>query len=290
VDDRLARLLVARNAVGMPVRPVLLPGAPLLRRDAHHLQVGTSPGIVFTDRPGLVPLLRLLDGLHSIDSLQELAAAFIPDLREPVANVLTELLAIGALVDGVQEVATTRRRAAHRIAFDDNLDARQIVAATRTVIQAGGISQLASPDPDLLIFASCGEAPRAGFEQAVQLGRDHLPVVIDQDRVRIGPFVRPGRSPCVGCHDLHRTDWDSAWPALLHQFGHPATSLYPPILDPLTLHAAAVEIAAEVFAHADGSTPRTIGHCLVVGPDHDERTIWPIGFHHRCACDLLIAA
>lgn len=274
----------------MPLHPVLRPGAPLLRRDALHLQVGTSPGIVIDDRPGLTSLLRLLDGARDVHQLQTLARAQIPELTEPVAPVLAELAALGVVVDGVPRVGASRRRSDHAIGFDAAPGTAALAAATRGVLATGGIRQLSSTDTDLVVIASFGEAPRTVFDHAVLLGRDHLPVVIDEDRVRIGPFVRPGRTPCVGCHDLHRTDWDPAWPALLMQLGHAATLMGPPTLDPLTLHAAAVELAAEIFAHADGAMPRTSGQCLVVGPSHAERTMWPVAFHHRCTCDLLVAA
>lgn len=262
----------------------------MLRRDALHLQIGTSPGIVFDDRPGRMALLRLLDGVRDVRTLQRLARVRIPELTEPVAEVIDELRALGAVVDGVPGLGASRQRAAHAVGFDIAPGTDELVAATRTILTSGGHPRLSSTEPDLLVIASYGEAPRTVFEHAVLLEREHLPVVIDEDRVRIGPFVRPGQTPCVGCHDLHRTDWDPAWPALLLQIGHSSTPLGPPALEPLALHAAAVEIAAEVLAHADGAMPRTAGRCLVVGPSHDERAMWPVGFHHRCTCDLLIAA
>lgn len=274
----------------MPLHPVLRPGAPLLRRDALHLQIGTSPGIVFDDRPGLAALLRLLDGARDIDKLQQLASARIPDLTEPVAAVLAELYALGAIVDGVPRVGASRRRAAYAAGFDIGPGTVELAAATRTILASSGLRQLSSTEPDLLVITSYGEGSRTVFERAVLLGREHLPVVIDEDRVRIGPFVRPGQTPCVGCHDLHRSDWDPAWPALLLQLGHSATPVGPPALDPLVRHAAAVEIAAEVVALADGAMPRTAGQCLIVGPSLGERMMRPIGFHPRCTCDLLIAA
>lgn len=270
------------------LRPVLRPGAPLLRRDARHLQIGTSPGIVLEDRPGLMALLRLLDGGRDIARLQQLADVEIPDLAEPVATVLDELRALGAVADTFPHAAS-RQRAQHAVRFDSGPGTHDLIATTRTILTAGGHRQLTATEPDLVVIASYGEAARSVFERVVLLGHEHLPVVIDEDRVRIGPLVRPGQTPCVSCHDLHRTDWDPAWPALLAQLGDSAT-FGPPMLDPLVLHAAAVEIAAEVFAHADGTAPRTAGQCLVVGPAHGERAMWPIGFHHRCTCDLLIAA
>lgn len=261
----------------------------MLRRDATHLQVGTSPGIVLDDRPGLLPLLRLLDGVRDVDRIEELARTRVPELRRPASEVLTELLAIGAVVDG-PSYSSAMHRPAHAVGFQMTHETAQLVSAVRTILSAAGIAQTSSTEPDLLVIVSYGEAARSVFERASLLGRTHLPVVIDEDRVRIGPFVEPGRTPCVACHDLHRADWDPAWPALVHQLGHGLPPAGPAALPALALHAAAIEIAAEVLAHAGGSIPRTTGRCLVVGPAHHERVVRPVAFHPRCACDLLSAA
>ena len=122
----------------------------------------------------------------------------------------------------------------------------------QTVLADSGITRVNSDDPDLLVIASCGEPARTVFEQPTRLGLDHLPVVIDEDRIRIGPLVRPGLTPCVSCHDLHRADWDRAWPALVHQLGRQSVTMTPPAVDAATTHAAALEVAVEVLAHADG--------------------------------------
>lgn len=271
----------------MIFRPALRPGAPLLRRDATHLQVGTSPGIVIDDRPGLVALLRLLDGVRDVERLATMAARDIPELTADVREVLAGLRAAGAVVDAVE--ADASRPLGRPIDFVASAGASELVAATRTVLASAG-RDFSSGEPELLIVVSYGEAARTVYEQASLLGIDHLPVVIDEDRVRIGPFVRPGRTPCVSCHDLHRADWDPAWPALVHQLGQRPPHVRPTALAGLTAHAAAVEVAAEIIALIDSDAPRTVGRCLVIGPGHDQRAMWPVTFHHRCSCDLLNAA
>ena len=47
----------------------------MLRRDADHLQVGTSPGVVIADRPGLYPFLRGLDGTRDFAALSRALGA-----------------------------------------------------------------------------------------------------------------------------------------------------------------------------------------------------------------------
>ena len=288
VDDPFATGSSRDDAVDMIFRPALRPGAPLLRRDATHLQVGTSPGIVVDDRPGLVALLRLLAGVRDVDRLAVIAARDIPELTDDVREVLASLRAAGAVVDAAE--VEPRRPAARAVGFVASAGASDLVAATRAALASSGLVDLSAGEPELLVVVSYGEAARSVYEQASVLGLDHLPVVIDEDRVRIGPFVRPGRTPCVSCHDLHRADWDPAWPALVHQLGQRPPHARPTALAGLTAHAAAVEVAAEIMAVLDGDLPRTVGRCLVVGPGHDQRAVWTVAFHHRCSCDLLNAA
>lgn len=295
----------------MTFRPALRPGASLLRRDATHLQVGTSPGIVIADQPGLVPLLHLVDGARDVDRLTALARTTIPELTFSVAEVLAELRTLGALLDASRWSGPQRRgldaearhldmvgddpdrlcrRPQFGLAFYGDAGSRSLIEITQSILTASGVSRLEVPDPDLLVIVSCGEPSRTVFESPGHLRLSHLPVVIDEDRVRIGPLVRPGHTPCVSCHDRHRGDWDRAWPALQHQLGRHTAIMTPPGLSALTSHAAAVELAAGILAHVDGAPLPAIGRSLVVGPRHDERTAWPVAFHHGCGCDLLRTA
>jgi hypothetical protein len=51
------------------------------------------------------------------------------------------------------------------------------------------------------------------------LNRDvvHVPVVVTERAVTVGPFVEPGLGPCLYCVQLARTDLDPAWPAIATQ-------------------------------------------------------------------------
>ena len=234
-----------------------------------------------------------------------------PSSTIPVAEILAELRSAGVVFDATRwsgvgrrgldaearhadfgggDPDQLRRRPAYAVALHSDAGSSRLASIARSVLADSGIAHVDGADPDLLVIASCGEPSRTVFEQPVRLGIDHLPVVIDEDRVRIGPLVRPGLTPCVSCHDLHRADWDRAWPALVYQLGRHTVTMTPPAVDAATTHAAALEVTVEVLAHADGRTNRTLGRCLVVGPSHDDRTTWPLAFHHACTCDLLRAA
>ncbi|MCO7241091.1 hypothetical protein, partial [Aeromicrobium sp. CnD17-E] len=85
----------------MTLRPVLLPGGDVVRRDARRLTVVGRPDVVLADRPGLVALLRLLDG-RSLESVERLAGERVPELEDDPRSVVQQLLARGALRAGPQ--------------------------------------------------------------------------------------------------------------------------------------------------------------------------------------------
>jgi hypothetical protein len=88
----------------------------------------------------------------------------------------------------------------------------------RQVLEAEGV--LAAPDestPSLaVIVAGWVISPE---DHGSWLRRDipHLPVVIGDGGVTVGPLVEPGSGPCLYCVQLTRTDDDPAWPAIATQ-------------------------------------------------------------------------
>jgi len=295
----------------MTYRPAIRPGAAVLRRDGGHLQVGTSPGVVITDRPGLLPFLRLIDGVRDVERLRALVPATVPELADDVERLLRELELAGVVFDAsvwdfprspalaaeARHASLAQRdpralahRPGFRVALHSDAATRPLAASVERLLGECGLGSVHDPDPELLVLFGAGEPSRLVAEPPMRHGVDHLWVVVDEDRVRLGPFVRPGLTPCLGCHDRTRADWDRAWPGLVDQFGRHSAATTPSATSALTRAAAAVEIAAEVLASCDGRPLRTAGRVLVVGPDDDERADWPVGFHHGCGCALLPAA
>ena len=293
----------------MTIRPALRPGTVLMRRDATHLQIGTSPGLVISDRPGLFSLLRLLDGIRDIRRISELAARHIPEFKEDVATIIGELMACGVIFDGRHwdfagdphlareargasltgtPTSPLRQRSEFAVRLIADRASRDLARTVAHVLAAAGIDPAPSQKPHLAIMLSSGEPPRHRFHRAMQSGTDHLRVVLEENQVRIGPYVRPGLAPCINCHDLHRGDWDNAWPALMTQFG--AGTSPPPALCATTMHVAAATIAAEILASCDGRAGESLGQCLMIGPHYQDRRAWPVSFHPDCDCTLLAVA
>lgn len=268
----------------MTFRPALRPGAPLLRRDATHLQVGTRPGVIVPDRPGLLGLLRLLDGVRDVAQLQALARVHAPEVAAEAPELLRRLTADGAVVDG-STLGPSRARL--DLAVQADARSRVLAQAVRSVVTDLDLAPAGPAGGGLLLVVTCGESSRAPFERAIVQRLAHLPVVIDEDRVRVGPFVSPGHSPCVSCADHARTDWDPAWSAIIPQLGGRRSVPTAPIASPALLWAAAALVGAEVAAVSRRTRPESFAAVLTLGPVPGARTRTPVAFHHRCGCALL---
>jgi len=121
----------------------------------------------------------------------------------------------------------------------------------------------------------------------------HLLIEEQDDAILVGPLVIPGRTPCLHCQSLHRTDRDPAWPALAAQI---ATGPEMPAGTATSTVLIATGVAvAEVLAHLDRTDParRPAGDpdagepvlaqsVEITPPARIRRRSW--GPHPACAC------
>ena len=139
--------------------------------------------------------------------------------------------------------------------------------------------------PDLVVLVGAGAIdPDAGAGWQ-RRGIPHLPLVWQGHRITVGPLVRPGAGPCLRCLDLHRSDRDAAWPALLAQLApHRAVG-----------RAAAVSAATPLTAIAAGITATIVHTYLDTGTVPEGLSLevsmpWPRVAHRRwqphprCGC------
>jgi hypothetical protein len=109
----------------------------------------------------------------------------------------------------------------------------------------------------------------------------HLAVSVRDGTVVVGPLVRPGSSPCLNCLDLHRSDHDPDWQAIVAQL-----CTGPEIPEPVTATTAlagAAFAANEVLTHIDGGRPATLGATVEISaPGCLRRRQW--SQHPRCDC------
>ncbi len=101
--------------------------------------------------------------------------------------------------------------------------------------------------PDLAILAG-----RHSLEFRAALMRQRIPHLATSAEEAIGvvgPLVIPGRTACLRCLDLHRTDRDPAWPLILAQLGERESE--PPACDAPLAAAVAAHAAAQALAFID---------------------------------------
>lgn len=243
----------------MQLRPVLPPGGDVVRRDARTLVVGGRPGVLVPDRPGLVRLLRLLDG-RGLDALARLASERVPELVDDVTAVVHELVARGALDPHPPTAppALTLRVQAWG-------GSQRAAALVRTALDDLGLRPDPSDASALLVLVAAGEPPRSWVARAVETGVPVLPLVLGDDWGRLGPLTLAGRTPCLGCHDAARAAWDPAWRATLPQLGRPLVPAPPPRpATSLVLRAAALA-AEQTLAWAERRRPETVAAVLHLG-------------------------
>ena len=143
VDGRL----VSRASTRHP-EPVTLRHHPTRRAtaapDTTHLQVGTSPGIVIDERPGLRSFLRLLNGVRDVERLRVLARTDSPSSR-PTSR-------------GPEAAARLRRRRRRqrplvrrprlRVALHDDAGSRPLTRAIGHVLaDSASVARPARPRP-----------------------------------------------------------------------------------------------------------------------------------------------
>jgi hypothetical protein len=258
----------------MPLRPVLPPGGDVVRRDARTLVVGGRPGVTVPDRPGLVALLRLLDG-RGLDAVARLAAERVPELDVDVRSLIRGLVAQGALA--AQPPAPPPALSVRVQAWRGS---ERTASLVRTALDDLDLRPDPASEEALLVLVAAGEPPRSWIERAVETGVPVLPLVVGADWSRLGPLTVAGRTPCLGCHDAERATWDPTWNATLTQLGRPIVPAPPPRPATSLLMRAGALAADEVLACAERRRPDTLGGVLHLAGRHVERE--PVRVHDDC--------
>ncbi len=220
-------------------RPALRPGLRVVRRDDGHLQVGLDPPdrLVVPDRP------RLLEALTRLDQRPD--PALLPTLDRLVAD--------GWVVDADARAATIHERARLRPPVALVADTALTETAARACATAG-LRVHDSPGPAAVrVVASLGEPRRQISDALVRDDVPHVFVTVLPRSVRVGPFVEPGRTPCLRCVDAHLGERDPRRATVLHQLEQ-----LPPAHDPWDRGLAQLACAwatRDVVRRLDGAVP-----------------------------------
>lgn len=284
----------------------------MFRRDPSQLQLGSGPGtgLLLSDRPGLVDLLRLLDGDRDTATIACLARERIPDLADSPEQLIDALRAAGVIVDaaawddidpplrgearslaagGVESGLARDRllgRGQTRVEIRTDDAAEPLATATAERLGELGIETTHSRSAQVavVLVIAQGAAARDTFTALRYERVPHLAVGIDGPVVHIGPFVHPYVTPCVECIDRARAEWDPSWPAIVPQLGTPLVRVEASCLSTTTQATAAALIAGEVMTFCDELEPLTAAQSIALGPGVHDRIENGLDFHPDCAC------
>ncbi|MGE2713211.1 cyclodehydratase [Mycolicibacterium litorale] len=198
---------------------------PVLLRPDGAVQVGWDPRRAVLVRPpaglsasALADLLRALQsGLTMADLYAEASRCGTADPAD-----LAELVA--ALADaGVVTAGTSRRSRTPSVRIHGRGPLSDLLVASLRCSNArvGHSRSPKAPAPpeatDLVVLAGYLVAEPRVVRDLHTARLPHLPVRVRDGSGLVGPLVFPGRTSCLSCADLHRSDRDAAWPAVAAQ-------------------------------------------------------------------------
>ncbi|XUK63138.1 Bacteriocin biosynthesis cyclodehydratase domain-containing protein [Plantibacter sp. RU18] len=261
------------------------PRRPLLWRTPHSLQMGVDDPVVLEHvQTGAEQLIAALQAGFPGHVEDRLADAFSIGHAEfeRVMSTLAPVIERGD--DGLRSGAT----APARVAIDGSGPVaeplRRLLGDQCAVELVEAIdSSTSHRSVDLAVL--CGDYVIAPSRYARWLRDDvaHLPIVLGDSAVRIGPFVTPGDGPCLHCVELHRADGDPAWPAVASQLLGRRSPL-----DSLLLGSEIAARAARlVLRRIAADAPILAGTQLIIDASTGGIRRRVVREHSRCACRAL---
>lgn len=188
------------------------PRLPLVWRTPASVQLGIDPVVVVLDDVTELDE-RMLSAL--VVGVSDSGLAMLAGSRNAERDAL--LAALGPALSTAPLTQPTATVAVH--------GAESLVSAIATTLAQSGIDVVTGPDaaslaeqrPTLAVIAA--HYVLQPDVHGLWLRRDvpHLPVVLGDAGMTVGPFIEPGTGPCLLCLELHRRDLDPAWPAIAAQ-------------------------------------------------------------------------
>lgn len=192
------------------------------------------------------------------------------ELGDPAA-VTSQEVGFGGLTS--RDVGTPRPAAVGRAARDAGPLVRTGTAGTGPV--------------DLVVVVESAAADPVRYDALLAAGQPHLSVVLREASVLVGPLVLPGRTACLRCVDLHRTDRDPTWPLLAARLASGGAGRERGEETLLAVTGAAL-CAAQVLAHVDGRPAAVHDAALEVALPAalPARAAWAP--HRLCRCGAVV--
>jgi hypothetical protein len=144
--------------------------------------------------------------------------------------------------------------------------------------------------PDLVVIASARPVDSDLTAALGGAGVPHLVAGVRETTAVVGPLVLPGRTSCLRCGDLHRSDRDPAWPLLAAQLTDQRMRAPADPCDVALAAQAAAMAALQCLGHLDGEAVDSRGGTLELALPgwRVRRRTWPP--HRRCDCGAWVAA
>ncbi len=284
-----------------PARPLLRPGARVVRRDDTHLQVGLGADqVVLNDSPDVRDVLaRIAEGrqeLPDTDVARALCgrlddAGLIADGDTYWASVSHhpgDTLTATAYAEDPHSAAdrlAARRRAV--VGLDVPPERRELVVSL--LVSAGLAATPSDPSPDVWLIARHQPPLSAEFDPLAQRGEPHLIVSALDRAVTLGPFVEPGRTACLRCIDAHLAIRDPRRALVMEQYASPVIPRL--ITEPCDLSLWTLAMAwavRDLVTWVEGRIPATWSSTVQLTAALDlPRHRWTRHPHCGCSWDLL---
>ncbi|MGH3344525.1 MAG: ThiF family adenylyltransferase, partial [Carbonactinosporaceae bacterium] len=164
--------------------------------------------------------------------------------------------------------------------------ARREEGARRAMALAGAAAAaqraVSGEMPQLAVLAPVGPLDGRLRDRLLRNGVAHLYAGVRELTGLVGPLVVPGRSSCLRCHDLHRTDRDPRWPRVAAQLATGTGS--GSACDTVLGVTVAAHAALQALAYVDGGRPSAVDGTVEIGlPDgRVRRRSWTP--HPGCGC------
>jgi bacteriocin biosynthesis cyclodehydratase domain-containing protein len=156
-------------------------------------------------------------------------------------------------------------------------------ARVAAVAVGGTASAEADPDADLAVVAPAAPAPLPEVLAAVRR-RPHLLVSVRETVAAIGPFVLPGRTPCLRCLELGRGDRDPRWPSLAAQLAASTRAVVDPCELPLATAAGSIAVMHALHWLDTGDLPSSAGGVVEVDAADGATRRRSLAAHPACGC------
>ena len=245
------------------------PTLPVVWRDPRTLQVGVDPLLtVIPDvTPGIERLFAILQAGVSESGFAMFASTFGVTPRQ--AERLRDALS-AALVSADEQQAMGRALV---------LGAGDLAAELARVLHATGALTSDAEAADLVVIVANHIVAPTEHRRWLQGDVPHLPIVVGEAAITIGPLVEPGATACLHCVSLHQRDRDPAWPAIATQLAHAA----PPAHDPLRSAAAVADAARRILRRLRGDDAG-LDAAVRIGGDGAELSSERFAPHPECRC------